>query len=232
MSMLSVDLTIDTKSDESWFEKKPEPDLEFAQDPVALACGSYRLFLESGIRWSELSDIVVTDADREQAALIRKYYSDRILISAVAARGQMSDFRQKLYGLLIGQTKLKKRDVGLLYRLPYFYAEDTAMDQIMERTTSVDANSPVTRNVIGQFQLIRRIDVSRRSGETVQLWLQKGTDTTTPYMIAAKRDNPFLGLVESVLAQPVKLTATAHLKHHRGHYRNRLYYQLGGLELA
>jgi hypothetical protein len=196
---------------------------------VALTCGSYRTFLETSLRWAELNDVTVTDQDRVQAVRIRKYYSDRILMAAVAAKGEMSDFRRKLYGLLIGQSGIKKRDIGLLYRLPYFYAEDTAMDQVMEQTES--ATGTRRHDVHGTFQVVKRIVVSRRSSETVQLWLQKDSDTV-PYMIASKLDNPFLHLVESILKEPVKLVAEAHLKTHRGHYRNRLYYQLANLELA
>ena len=232
MNTLTANLSFDDDLETTWAPKTPEPDMVFNQDPVALACGSYRLFLETNIRWTDLKDVTVTDADREQADLIRKYYSDRILMSAVAAQGEMSEFRRKLYGLLIGQSGLKKRDIGLLYRLPYFYAEDTAMDQVMEQTETVSANAPRSRNVIGHFQVIKRIPVSRRSGETVQLWLQKDSPHKVPYMIASKLDNPFLSLTESVLALPSRLSATAHLKHHRGHYRDRLYYQLGNLEIV
>lgn len=227
--MIILNTTFDYDLETTWAPKTPEPDMEFHDDPVALTCASYRTFLTTGIRWTDLKDITATDQDRELAAHIRKYYSDRILLAAVAAKGEMSEFRRKLYGLLIGQTGLKKRDSGLLYRLPYFYAEDTAMDQVMEQTES--ATGPNPRPVVGNFQVIQRIQVSRRSGETVQLWLQKDS-SRIPYMIAAKLDNPFLILVESLLKQSTALQAIAHLKHHRGHYRNRLYYQLGNLELA
>jgi hypothetical protein len=227
--MITLNATFDYDLETAWAPKTPEPDIEFHDDPVALACASYRTFLETSIRWADLKDVTVTDQDREQAAHIRKYYSDRILLAAVAAKGEMSGFRRKLYGLLIGQTGLKKRDIGLLYRLPYFYAEDTAMDQVMEQTES--ANGPNPRPVAGNFQVIRRIQVNRRSGETVQLWLQQDS-SKVPYMIASKMDNPFLTLVESMLERPTALQAIAHLKHHRGHYRNRLYYQLGNLEIA
>jgi hypothetical protein len=229
MNILSA--TLDFEDNLEWTSKVPEQDMEFDEDPVALSCASYRAFLETSIRWVELRDVTVTDQDREQAAQIRKYYSDRILLAAVAAKGEMSEFRRKLYGLLIGQTGIKKRDVGLLYRLPYFYAEDTAMDQVMEQTETVSDNGTSTRLVAGKFQVIRRVQVSRRSGESVQLWLQKDSGKF-PYMIASKLDNPFLTLVESVLKQPIALQATAHLKHHRGHYRSRLYYQLANLELV
>lgn len=230
MNILTANLTFDDDLETAWAPKTPEPDMEFHDDPVALTCASYRTFLETSIRWTDLTDVTVTDQDREQAAHIRKYYSDRILLAAVAAKGEMTEFRRKLYGLLIGQTGLKKRDIGLLYRLPYFYAEDTAMDHVMEQTETVsDLIRP--QEVAGNFQVIRRIQVSRRSGESVQLWLKKDS-SRVPYMIASKLDNPFLTLVESVLKQPTALKAFAHLKHHRGHYRNRLYYQLGNLELA
>lgn len=227
--MIILNTTFDDDLETAWAPKTPEPDMVFDQDPVALACASYRAFLETSIRWTELNDVTVTDQDREQAEVIRKYYSDRILMAAVATRGEMSDFRRKLYGLLIKQSGIKKCDIGLLYRLPYFYAEDTAMDQVMEQTKS--ATGPNPRPVVGNFQVIRRIQVSRRSGETVQLWLQKDSGSV-PYMIASKLDNPFLTLVENVLKQPTVLQAIAHLKHHRGHYRNRLYYQLGNIELV
>lgn len=210
--------------------KPPEANMEFHDDPVALTCASHRTFLATGIRWTDLKDATATDQDRRQAVQIRKYYSDRILLAAIAANGEMSEFRRKLYGLLIGQTGLKKRDIGLLYRLPYFYAEDTAMDQVMEQTESANANGSGTRGTAGKFQVIRRIQVSRRSGETVQLWLQKDS-SRVPYMIAAKLDNPFLTLVESVLERPTALEAVAQAKHHRGHYRSRVYYQLSDLKL-
>jgi hypothetical protein len=231
MNILSATLDLEDDAEApSWVSQGSEPNMVFTEDPVALACASYRAFLETSIRWTDLTDVTVTDQDREQAGQIRKYYSDRILLAAVAAKGEMSEFRRKLYGLLIGQTGLKKRDIGLLYRLPYFYAEDTAMDHVMEQTETVsDLIRP--QEVAGNFQVIRRIQVSRRSGESVQLWLKKDS-SKVPYMIASKLDNPFLTLVESVLKQPTALQAFAHLKHHRGHYRNRLYYQLSNLELV
>lgn len=227
--MINQDLTLDHTVSLDWLARPPEPDMEFHDDPVALTCASYRTFLATGIRWTDLKDATATDQDRRQAVQIRRYYSDRILITAIAAQNKMSEFRQKLYGLLIGQTGLKKRDVGLLYRLPYFYAEDTAMDQVMAQTESA-VMQPGTQPVVGLFQVIRRIQVSRRSGETVQLWLQKDSDTV-PYMIAVRLDNSLLTMVESVLKQPTGMKATAHLKHHRGHHRHRLYCQLTSLEL-
>lgn len=227
--MINQDLTLDHTVSLDWLARPPEPDMEFHDDPVALTCASYRTFLATGIRWTDLKDATATDQDRRQAVQIRRYYSDRILITAIAAQNKMSEFRQKLYGLLIGQTGLKKRDVGLLYRLPYFYAEDTAMDQVMAQTESA-VMQPGTQPVVGLFQVIRRIQVSRRSGETVQLWLQKDSDTV-PYMIAVRLDNSLLTMVESVLKQPTGMKATAHLKHHRGYHRHRLYCQLTSLEL-
>jgi hypothetical protein len=229
--MIILNTTFDDDLETAWAPKTPEPDMVFDQDPVALACGSYRYFLEKNIRWTDFNDVVLTEQDHVQAADIRKYYSDRILMSAVAARGEMSEFRRKLYGILIGKTGIKKSELGILFRLPYFYAEDTAMDWVMEQTETVSTNTPRTQDVIGNFQVIQRISVSRRSGETVQLWLQKDSGRV-PYMIASKLDNPFLHLVENILKRPSKLTATAHLKQHRGHYRNRLYYQLANLELV
>jgi hypothetical protein len=142
----------------------------------------------------------------------------------------MSEFRKKLYGLLIGKTGLKKKDIGLLYRLPYFYVEDTALDQVIAQTES--PKSALAQDTIaGTFNLIQRVQVSRRSMESVQFWLRHHKKTA-PFMIAVKADNPMLPLLESILERGLPISATAHFKIHRGYHRNRGFYQLGNVELV
>jgi hypothetical protein len=226
--MTTQDLTIDWDDFKAVF-KSPEPDMTFADDPVALAWAAYRVYLANPAnRWADFDDVEVNEQDRAQAQEIRSYYTGRILMDTMKSNQPMSEFRKKLYGLLIGETGLKKKDIGLLYRLPYFYAEDTALDQVIAQTQS--ASVMFSMELAGTFTLIKRILISRRSGDFVQFWLQHHK-RSEPFMIVVKTDNPLLSLLEGILENPVKLSATAHLKTHRGYHRNRHYHQLGNVEL-
>jgi hypothetical protein len=229
--MTTQDLTIDWDDFKAVFKTPdPEPDMTFNDDPVALAWAAYRVYLANPAnRWADFADVEVTDQDRVQAQEIRSYYTGRILMDTMKSKNPMSEFRKKLYGLLIGETGLKKKDIGLLYRLPYFYVEDTALDQVIAQTQS--ASVMFGMELAGTFTLIKRILVSRRSGDFVQFWLRHHK-RSEPFMIVVKTDNPLLTLLEGILENPVKLSATAYLKTHRGYHRNRQFHQLGNVKLA
>jgi hypothetical protein len=228
--MTTQDLTLDWDNFKAVFKPESEPDMTFTDDPVALAWAAYRVYLTNpALRWTDLNDVVVTEEDRVQSQAIRSYYTGRILMDAMKSKNPMSEFRKKLYGLLIGETGLKKKDIGLLYRLPYFYVEDTDLDQVIAQTQS--ASVMFGMELAGTFTLIKRILVSRRHGDYVHFWLRHHK-RSEPFLIVVKTDNPLLSLLTSILEKPVQLSATAHLKHHRGYHRNRYFHQLGNVELV
>lgn len=226
-----------TLVDDPWYDpepavKKPEPDLVFKDDPVALAWAGYRLYLRSpGQRWADFDTVEVTEEDRAQAQAIRSYYTGRILMDMMKSKNPTSAFRQKLYGLLIGESGLKKKDIGLLYRLPYFYVEDTELDQVIAETTPAQTRGSAAVEIAGTFTLIKRILVSRKHGDYAHFWLRHHR-RSEPFLIVVKTDNPLLSLLAGILAKPVQLSATAHVKHHRGYHRGRLFCQLANVELA
>jgi hypothetical protein len=230
--MTTQDLTLDWDDFKLVFKPEPEPDVTFKDDPVAMAWAVYRLYLKNpGLRWADFDDVEVTAEDRAVAQEIRSYYTGRILMDTMKSKNPMSEFRKKLYGLLIGETGLKKKDIGLLYRLPYFYVEDTALDQVIAQTETPKLVPASGATITGTFKLIKRIQVSRRSMESVQFWLQHHKKTA-PFMIAVKADNPMLPLLQNVLERGLPISATAHFKIHRGYHRNRGFYQLGNVKLA
>ena len=227
--MTTQDLTIDWNDFKAVF-KSPETNIAFAEDPVALAWASYRAYLDNPVmRWAAFDTVTVTDQDRAKAQEIRSYYTGRILMGAIKNNGNISEFRKKLYGLLIGETGIKPSEIGILHRLPYFYVEDTALDQVIERTQS--AVPLPSSDLAGTFTIIQRILVSRKQGDYVNFWLSHNK-RPEPFLIVVKSDNPLLTLLEGILANPVQLSATAHFKHHRGYHSNRHYHQLGNVELV
>jgi hypothetical protein len=208
-----------------------QQDYAFVDDPIALSCAAYRQYqLHPANRWPDLNEMTVESQDREQADVIRKYYADRLVLDVLRQQQPISGFRRKLYGLVTGSVKLKKHEIGMVYRLPYFYEEDTGLDQIAEQTTSADIMY-IGNEITAEFVLKKHITKSRRTGEFVQFWLTRTGDSAA-YAVMLKIDNPFLSLLNSVVAYPTTLKVRAWTKQFRGHHRDRMYYQLGNLELV
>ena len=220
-------------------KKKPPEVVEFNDDPVALSCASYEIYLKNpGARWFDIRRVEATEEDRLKAQEIRRYYRDRIMMQSLTASYPQSEFRQKLYGIVMGERPVYDDELGILYRLPYFYAEDTAIDRAIEKTNPTIVSeegfvgSLFGSDVVGEYRLLERVLKGRRRGtETVQLWLES-ISTPHLYLIAVQSSNPLLPLLESVLARPTQLKAHGYIKEHRGFHSGKQYMQLGSIELA
>lgn len=210
--------------------KKPVP-MTFKDDPVALAWSVYRKWKSnlSGSRWTELELAQATPEDHAQAALIRKYYADRIVISMLAAKN-ISSFRRKLYGVVTDSAPLNKEDIGLLYRLPYFYEEDTALDRVVEQTETVTQRFD-DEQICAEFTVIERVARSRRAGDYTQYWMRSDI-CPNAFMMTVKDDNPYHKLIANLMEKPIRLRGHAVPKTHQGYHRNRAYYYLAGIEVA
>ena len=224
-------ITVDSDTFILDFDTKPLEPLVFADDPIALSCAAYRLWQKTSLnRWPDLDNVVAEPQDHAQSQAIRKYYADRLIIKLLQQQREVSRFRRKLYGVVTNSEPVTKSELGMIYRLPYFYAEDTALDQLVADTTSAEIYR-MGDELTGEFVLKQCITKSRRSGEFVQFWLTRTGDTAA-YGVMMKSDNPLLSLLTSVLDRPVSLKARAWTKPFRGHHRNRMYHQLSNLKLA
>lgn len=210
-----------------------EVPIVFEDDPIAMACASYRLSQEGGFAWLDLHTVTVEPQDRDTADNIRKYYADRLLMTALKSKGVMSEFRRKLYGVITGNYQLKKSEEGLLYRLPYFYAEDTGLDHVMSQTQSASMVNAATAKIAGKFTLVKKIFCSRANARSHwQFWFVRGT-SPVPFMVEIKDDNVLYKLFDTLTQQPQMFSAgTTHFKHHRGHYRDRIYIKMTQIDLA
>ena len=228
-------ITVDDQDDhvfDNWLndrpKKAPEP-IVFNTDPVALACASYRLWQQGGSRWADLEFVKTEQQDHDAADNLRKYYAGQMTFSAIKGQGLATPFRKKLYAIVTNCHDYTKEDIGLLYRLPYFYEEDLTLDQLVaEFKTAETFGQP--KEVRGMFSLHKRLLRSRRSVETYQYWLRcEGRDTL--YKIVLRADDAMRSLVESLLEKPRAYTALAYCKGMQGR-RRFSYLQLGNLKLA
>lgn len=201
--------------DELLAEDRRDP-LELHEDPLALAAAAYNLWRRGGPRFADLMSMMPTLTDRVLAEDIKQYYKNRtrnILIEVLSAKsGQgASDFRRKLCLLVHNELRLTHQDLGLLHRLPYFYAEDLALDQVAASTDSVFNTTVVPATVEQKLYPLARILRSRRSGDVVQYWWRNKEDQA--YMLPVRNDNVLLSLMDGIFDRShVRLCFLASMK--------------------
>ena len=209
-----------------------ESPVVFTDDPVAMTCASYRLSQEGGFAWLDLHAVTVEPQDREAAINIRKYYADRLLITTLKSNRPVSEFRRKLYGVVTDNYQLKKSEEGLLYRLPYFYAEDTGLDHVMSQTQSASISTELPKIMAAKFTLVKKIFCSRAAGRSHwQFWFSSNI-SPAPFMTEIKDDNVLYKLFDTLTQQPQMFSAITHFKHHRGHHRDRVYFKMTHVDLV
>ena len=220
--------------DESTTEKSLSP-ISFKDDPIALSHASYQHWLSNpGTRWLDLDAVTASNEDRETAKKIRDYYRGRITWGQLKYGGNLSDFRATLGKLVCGEMAITKKELGMIYRLPYFYAEDCALDRVIEQTSDDVTKSNLGRTLgpsTGTYQLVERIFKSRRARESVDFWL-KSDICNAPCLISVDHQNPLLPMLTGVLSRDrIRLQSYMFPKQHRGYHRERAYYQLGNAEV-
>jgi len=220
----------------------PEPKTTvFEEDPIALGCAAYSIWTANHVtRWMDFEHVTVEAADRELADRIRKYYQERtnhILIDILKnGPTAVSEFRKKLSLIVHNQMhEYTDKDRGILYKLPYFYHEDTALERLFADNAPAEYYRALEdrRARPEQFRLtlLDSVLVSRKHGETTQYWFR---DDATPalYQWTVKNDNPLHSLVQSIVRQnwiDVRaLSVTKHIRHHT----NSVYRSIFNVELA
>lgn len=209
-------------------EEKPEPIAKFHDDPIALACASYRHYkINQGDRWREFDRCTVTDEDREQAQKIRSYYGPKLTMAALT-NGNVSQFRAKLGAFLTGNYQLTEREVGLLYKLPYFYIEDCALDSIIESTvTARYTSSPVAQSMT--LVPLVKILKARKGGEVVQYWFKSNEGYGC--VLPVQSTNTLKSIVEGLMYRDrIEVSAYVYSKQHWNN-KHHSYYLLGNVTL-
>lgn len=118
--------------------KPAAPRATFMDDPLALSCASYRIYQnEPARRFTNIDTVKATAEDRVHAQAIRDYYNQRYTMKALKGQ-RLTDYQQKAAQFLSGLYHLTVEEVGMLYKLPYFYDEDLAVEDIVKHTVSYD----------------------------------------------------------------------------------------------
>jgi hypothetical protein len=141
----------------------------FSDDPLALSCASYRIYKEQAARRFTNIDLVkATQEDRVHAQAIRDYYNQRYTMRVLKG-GQLTEYQQKTAQFLSGLHHLTTEELGLLYKLPYFYEEDRALEQVVATTGSAEFQLPHLSQLTN-YTLTPLIEIlkSRKGAEIVE----------------------------------------------------------------
>jgi hypothetical protein len=207
--------------------------IKLEQDPLALSWASYHVWQRSNgsHRWADLADLTAGEHDIEMANVCRKYYCDRLLIDTLKG-GTLSTYRRTLYALLTRQKALSQGDLGIIYRLPYFYVEDTHRDtlQTMFANRHVDFIQPPVEQV-RKISALTEILKSRRAVETHEFWF-KDEEHNVPVCWSVINSNPLKSLLNSIYNSSFEKPIAIRGKWLPKLLRGFEYYQVGAGELV
>lgn len=212
-------------------EKKPSPEVTFAEDPIALSWASYHVWQKfPSRRWVSLNDVEAHAHDREIADATRRYYRDRYTMDVLKGK-QLTEFQTTLYGIISGEVPILQDQIGIIMKIPYFYAEDVTLDHIFANTKSVARESMVAETREDTITPYSYTFASRKKFETHQYWFTDSEGRTTLWSV--QTSNPLASVIKSLYQrkQPLKIRANWHYARQRGPRADHVHWNLGGVEL-
>lgn len=115
---------------------------EWTEDPLVLSVALKDLHNKTGNFYSLDSETIkesVTALHREEAERIRKYYTKKFFWTNLTNGRALSPFRSRLCYLLESRTlTTKDKDEGIYYKLPWFYEEDMAYEDLKKSLITKD----------------------------------------------------------------------------------------------
>jgi hypothetical protein len=198
-------------------EPDPAKPAVFKEDPIALSCASYRRAMETemAVRFQDLNQCITQPEDHDMAERVRQYYRNKIAVKTLTSPLPLTPFYHDLYEMLLGDVELQQRHIGMIYRLPYFYAEDQAREQLKQLIKDKSLTPDWIGNAIRQFAgkethaLTPMIKIfrSRRGSEAQEYWFQNHVGQ--PVMWSVLNGNPLRSVVDSLFVQS-QITVSAY----------------------
>lgn len=188
---------------------------EFKDDPMVLAC-SLKELVETQQNFYPLDDLRVieniTEEIRELAERVRKYYTKKFFWQNLTGNGKLSDYRSRVCYLLENHVRTcKEQDVGIYYKLPYFYQEDMAYEDFKQRYNTTDVPRvmqgvfPARSTTKSQLKLTYlKTTTSRQKKRNLhRFWFTEGTYL---FNIEITNDNPLLEMFTQLVVEKMTIT--------------------------
>lgn len=179
---------------------------DFTEDPLVLSC-ALQSVIDTGNGWhsleSETVKQAVTDEIRDKAEKIREYYSKKFFWATLSSSRALSDYRQRLLNLLENRIRsCNDKDVGIYFKLPFFYMEDQVYDKFKKiyQTDNLQPLQYSTKECL-DLQYLESTFSTQRKNKIERFWF---TDQKYLYQIELDQSNPLLEMFKSLLEENKK----------------------------
>jgi hypothetical protein len=148
----------------------------------------------------------LTDEHRSKARQIRDYYCNKLMLAALKDH-KMSQFRQDLWTFLQrDDNQYSTEELGMIKRLPLFYAEDQFLEKIRVDYNNTPRNRAkdnpggeyLTLTYIGSFEKRTRLTFSKMRN-CVSYWFHDEDDRL--FNIILEEYNPFRDIWSNIIQE-------------------------------
>ena len=219
---------------ESEKSSRSEEPLSISDDPLALSWASYGVWKKGGARWLDLASVKAYDHDHDMARETRAYYKGSLALQGLQGKS-ISNFRQDLYAVLLGQRPFQQRDLGMVYRLPYFYEEDQRREWLREHHWDQQRSGRADPSVIPDrktvtLHYLTKIFVSRRRHEVDEYWFESDDGLCQLIVLSNNPIKSFMvSAIEKYQDTGLEVEATWYPRVDR---RGMPYHQIGDMRLV
>ena len=215
-------------TDESSVKKQPVV-YHFAEDPLAylvhwyqsrdqmnlaqLTYGSsYGHMLKNLEQVAEKFPLLVSlnQYHRDTAEAIRDYYKSKLVRLGLVGE-RLTDFRQRLYEVVNKTDSIAEDELGILCKLPEFYAEDTFMDQLLSDSVSLP-NKLINSPIDATFKYVGFVDKRRRYKKHRFYWFRSPSGYLATFFVDLN-GNAALPVLDQYLTQDSQYHIRCQLVH-------------------
>ena len=173
--------------------------LVLQDDPIALSVASHRLWRDDIYtqRWRPLDACTATDEDFSVADAIREYYGNKIAMWTLKGK-TMTSWQRDLYDMILNRS-YTKRNLSMIYKLPYFYYADTKVEKLIADYTKQPVDTDLSRlqqRHIISLTPVTKIFHTKRGAELQQYWFKNYRDELVVWEVTDK--NNLRGLLDSL----------------------------------
>ncbi len=204
------------------------------EDPLVLAV-SLKDLSSKNDRFYSLSNSEVkehvSDIHRQEAEIIRKYYTKKFFWTSLTDSRSLSPFRTRLCYLLESRTRTTKdKDEGIYYKLPWFYEEDMVYEDFKKTliTTDLPKIDFKVQPVAKMLTFIKTTTGWQAKRKVDHFWF-KDSDNYLHGIVVA-RDNPLLELFRGILDENPNCTFITRISQDR--IDQMYYYKLHNFKLV
>jgi hypothetical protein len=204
-----------TEFDNIFSAEYKEKSIKFKEDPLVLSVSLKDLMEHNfGAFYSLEDDRVlnnIKDDTRALAEQIRKYYGKKYFWTNLTNTRQISDFRGRVCYLLENRIHVcEGKDVGIYYKLPYFYEEDMVYDDFKKQYNTTDVphivrggfqNKPVKSQLVLKY--LKTTSSRQQKRNINRFWF---TDNQYLYNIEVANDNPLLEMFKQLITEDTEIT--------------------------